>query len=220
MDRVNTPTDEVAAHRHPDHDILPLFLNRWSPRSMTGEPLEDDELLPLFEAARWAPSSYNAQLWRFLVARRQNEAEFARFAALLAPGNAVWAKEAALLGVVVSRTKFERNDKPSVTHAFDAGAAWAFLALEAARRGLVAHGMEGFDYGRARTELDIPGDFEVHAMFAIGRRGPREKLPEKLRGMEAPNTRRPLGEILFEGRFGVISPREWPPAAAPRTGAP
>ena len=87
-------TDEVASRRKPDYDILPLFLNRWSPRSMSGEPLSEDELLPLFEAARWAPSSYNAQLWRFIVARRQDPTTFSAFLNLLAAGNAEWAKDA------------------------------------------------------------------------------------------------------------------------------
>src|SRR5438094_3448394 len=123
-------TDEVKAKRKPDYDILPLFLNRWSPRSMTGETLEDDELLALFEAARWAPSSFNAQLWRFIIARRQNKSEWDRFVGLLVPGNAVWAKQAAVLVVVASGKTFEYNGKPSVTHAFDAGAAWENLALE------------------------------------------------------------------------------------------
>lgn len=202
LDTVNVLTEEVKAKRKADYDILPLLLNRWSPRSMTGEALTDAELFPLFEAARWAPSSYNGQLWRFIIARRRNKEQWDRFFGLLAPGNQAWAKQAAVLVVVASRKLFEYNNRPSVTHAFDAGAAWENLALEASRRGLVTHGMEGFDYERARKELEIPEDFEVHAMIAIGKRGPRENLPEKARAMEEPGTRRPLGEILFEGRFG------------------
>lgn len=89
-----------------------------------------------------------------------------------------------------------------MTHAFDAGAAWENLALEATRRGLVAHGMQGFDYARAKSELLIPEGFEVHAMIAIGRRGPAQDLPEKSRAGEQPNSRRPLREIVFEGGFG------------------
>lgn len=202
IDAVNMLTDEVRAKRHPDFDILPLLANRWSPRSMTGELLRDDELLPLFEAARWAPSSFNAQLWRFIVGRRQDRTHWELFLSLLAPANLVWAKHAAALVVVAARKFFEYNGKPSVTHAFDAGSAWENLALEAARRGLATHGMEGFDYQRARTELDIPDDFDVLAMIAIGKRGPRENLPDRLRALEEPNGRRPLREILFEGRFG------------------
>jgi nitroreductase len=195
-------TDEVQRHRKANYDISPLLLNRWSPRSMTGEALDDEELYPLFEAARWAPSSYNGQLWKFIIARRQKPDQFEKFAALLVPGNLAWAKNAAALVVVASRTLFEYNDKPAITHTFDTGAAWENLAIEAARRGLVAHGMQGFDYARAKSELGIPDEFEVHAMIAIGRRGKVEDLPEKYQGAEQPNTRRPLREIVFEGSFG------------------
>ena len=202
MSNVDALTDESKAHRKPGHDVLPLFINRWSPRSMTGEAIADGDFLALFEAARWAPSSFNAQPWRFITARRQDAETFAKFVSLLAPGNKDWAKDAAVLVVVVTRQTFERNNKPSVTHAFDAGAAWENLALEATRRGLVTHGMEGFDYARAKTELGVPDEFEVNAMIAIGKRGPREKLPEKVRAMEQPNDRKPLREILFNGAFG------------------
>jgi nitroreductase len=199
-------TDEVKAFRNANYDISPTLVNRWSPRSMTGEALSDEELFPLFEAARWAPSSFNSQLWRFIIARRQHSEEFKRFLGLLVRGNQVWAKDAAVLLAVASRTRFELNEKPAITHAFDAGAAWENFAIEAARRGLVAHGMQGFDYDRAKLELAIPDEFEVHAMVAIGRRGSGENLPEKLRDKEHPNTRRPLREIVFEGTFAKAIP--------------
>jgi len=195
-------TPEAQTERKVNYGIAPLLINRWSPRSMTGEPLPDEEFFPLFEAARWAPSSYNCQLWRFIVARRQNREQFDKFFGLLTPGNQVWAKNAAALVVVASRTRFEYNDKPSITHAFDAGAAWQNLALEATHRELVAHAMEGFDYGRAKIELSIPNDFDVNAMIAIGRRAPADNLPDKYREMELPSPRRPLHEIVFEGAFG------------------
>ena len=149
----------MQAHRQPDYEIAPLLLNRWSPRSMTANR-SATRMFPLFEAARWAPSSFNGQSWRFIFARRQNRDQFDKFLDLLVPGNQAWAKNAAVMVVVASRTRFEHNDKPSMTHAFDCGAAWENLALEATRRELVAHGMQGFDYTRARTELLIPDDFE------------------------------------------------------------
>jgi nitroreductase len=197
-----TLTEEVAAKRKANYDISPLLLNRWSPRAMSGDPIPDNELFALFEAARWAPSSNNSQLWRFIVARRQDREKFDRLFRLLVAGNQAWAKDAAALIVIASRTRFEHNDKPAVTHAFDAGSAWENLALEASRRGLVAHGMQGFDYARAKSELHIPDEFEVHAMVAVGRRGNPEKLPEALREREKPNDRRPLSEIVFDGTFG------------------
>jgi nitroreductase len=191
-------TDEIRRRREPGHDVSALLLNRWSPRSMTGETLRDDELMPLFEAARWAPSSFNGQPWRFVYAKRDT-VHWQRFLALLVEQNRSWAQKAAALVVVASRKNFERNGKPARTHAFDAGAAWENLAIEGARRGLVVHGMEGFDYDRARTELEIGEEYEVLAMIAIGRRGPRDELPEPLRKVEEPNGRRPLHEIVFEG---------------------
>src|SRR5262249_2425239 len=153
----------------------------WSPRSMTGEPLVDGELFPLFEAARWAPSSYNGQLWRFIFARRQNRDQFEKFLSLLVPGNQAWASKAAALVVVASRVRFEHNEQPAKPHVFDSGAGWKNLASEATRRELAVHCMQGFDYARAKTEVSIPEEFEVMAMIAIGRRAPIEELPEKYR---------------------------------------
>lgn len=193
-------TEEVRQQRKPNYDVHPLIVNRWSPRSMTGEELSDDELMPLFEAARWAPSSYNGQLWRFVYAKRQT-AFWETFVDLLAEGNQVWTRQAAALVVVTSRKLFERNDKPAATYAFDAGAAWENLALEGTRRGLVVHGMQGFDYEKARKALHVPEDYEVLAMIAIGRRAPKESLPSHLQEMERPNDRRPLHEIVIAGRF-------------------
>ena len=194
--------DEVKENRHANYDISPLILNRWSPRSMSGEGMTDDELYPLFEAARWAPSSFNSQLWKFIIARRQEKEQFDKFLKLLAEGNQVWCKNSAALVVVCSRKLFEHNDKPARTHAFDTGSAWENLGLEAARRGLVCHGMEGFDYDRAKEELNIPDDYEVHAMIAIGKRAPKEQLPADVQKMEKPNQRRPLKDIIFDGEFG------------------
>lgn len=194
-------TEEVRTWRKPAYDVHPLIVNRWSPRSMTGEELSDDELMPLFEAARWAPSSNNAQLWRFVFAKRQTPF-WETFVDLLADGNKVWARQAAALVVVTSRKLFERHDKPAVTYAFDAGAAWENLALEGTRRGFVVHGMQGFDYERARSALHVPDHYDVLAMIAIGKRAPKESLPSHLQEREQPNDRRPLTEIIVPGRFG------------------
>lgn len=194
-------TEEVRKQRKTTYAVHPLFVNRWSPRSMTGEELSNDEFMPLFEAARWAPSSYNAQLWRFVYAKRQTTF-WETFVNLLVEGNKAWARQAAVLVVVTSRTQFEHNDKPAVTYAFDAGAAWENLALEGTRRGLVVHGMQGFDYEKARRDLHVPEDYEVLAMVAIGKRAAKEALPPQFQEMERPNDRRPLDEIVMNGRFG------------------
>ncbi len=190
--------------RRADHNINSIFVNRWSPRSMTGEEIKDDDLMSLFEAARWAPSSFNNQPWRFIYSKRTGS-EWSKFLDLLNEGNRIWAKDAGVLVVIISRKNFEYNEKPSITHQFDAGAAWENLALEASIRGIVAHGMQGFDYQKARQNLNIPDNFDVMAMIAIGKRGPIEKLPPKLQQVEHPNDRKSLKEIIMEGRFKNIS---------------
>lgn len=192
--------DPEITTRNPTYKINTLFINRWSPRSMTGEDIDDNNLMSLFEAARWAPSSYNNQPWRFIYAKRNTES-WNKLFGLLYKGNKVWAKNAAALVVIISRKNFEYNEKPSITHQFDAGAAWENLALEACNRGIIAHGMQGFDYQKAKTDLGIPESYEVMAMIAIGKRGPKENLPPNLQEVEFPNDRKPLTEIVMEGYF-------------------
>jgi nitroreductase len=187
--------------RQSTYKINPLILNRWSPRSMIGdEELDEDTIMSLFEAARWAPSSYNNQPWRFIYAKR-NTKNWNKLFNLLAELNKVWTKNAALLVVVVSRKNFEYNEKYSITHQYDAGAAWENLALEASSKGLVAHGMQGFDYEKARVDLEIPDNFDVMAMAAIGKKGSKENLPSELQNKELPTDRKPLNEIVMEGIF-------------------
>ncbi len=115
--------------------------------------------------------------------------------------NKLWAKNAALLIVVISRKNFEYNEKPARTHQFDAGSAWENLALEASSRGIVAHGMQGFDYEKARMDLEIPDDFEVMSMIAIGKKGPKENLPPEFQDKEKLSERKPLKDIIMEGIY-------------------
>ena len=186
--------------RRADSPIEPLLIDRWSPRAMSGEEISHDELLQLFEAARWAPSSFNAQQWRALYALR-NTKHWEMFFDLLVEANRVWAKNAAALVVFLSRKRFEHNEEPSRTHTFDAGAAWQNFALQAFKNGLVAHGMEGFDYDRARVELRVPEEFDIEAMAAVGRPGSKEGLPAKLQTRETPNDRRKATDSIHEGTF-------------------
>jgi nitroreductase len=191
---------KIQTIRTTEYPINPLILNRWSPRSMTGEELDEDDIMSLFEAARWAPSSFNNQPWRFIYAKR-NTAYWDRLFNLLVESNRIWVKNAGLLIVVISRKNFEFNGKPARTHQFDAGSAWENLALEASSRGIVAHGMQGFDYEKAKAELKIPADFEVMAMIAIGKRGPKDNLPTELQDKEKPNDRKALKDIIMEGTY-------------------
>lgn len=185
--------------RQADYPVDKLFLDRWSPRAMSGEELSEEELMGLFEAARWAPSSSNNQPWRILYARRSSQ-HWPVFLDLLAEGNKRWAHKAAALLVFVSRKTFD-NGKPSITHSYDTGAAWASLALQGTINGYVVHGMQGFDYERAREVLKIPEGFDVEAMAAVGKPGNVAELPEDLQKRETPNTRRPVKESVCEGPF-------------------
>ena len=186
--------------RTADHPVDELFLDRWSPRAMTGEPISQEELLTLFEAARWAPSSYNNQPWRFLYAHRDTP-HWQTFFDLLVEFNQSWCKNAAALVVFISKTHFDFNGEPSVTHSFDTGAAWQSLAMQGWLKGLVVHGMQGFDYERARTALNIPEGFQVEAMAAIGKPADPATLSDALRAKEAPSDRRKLEQTICEGPF-------------------
>ena len=186
--------------RKADHPIAPFILDRWSPRAMTGESITSDELMRLFEAARWAPSSFNSQQWRALYARRETK-HWPIFLGLLLEGNKAWAQNAAVLVVFVSSKSFDYNGEPSITHSYDCGAAWENFALQGFSQGLVVHGMQGFDYSRAQLELKIPDTFKVEAMAAVGKPGAKESLSEKLQKAESPNDRRKLSDSICEGPF-------------------
>ena len=175
-------------------------MDRRSPRALTGEPVPEDALATMLEAARWAPSSYNAQPWRFVYALR-GDPHWGAFLELLDEGNRAWARDAGALVAFVSRTTFERNGRPSRTHSFDAGAAWMSFALQATSLGWAAHGMEGLDYARARSVLAVPEHYRVEMIAAVGRpRDPRELDPETRRA-EPPTGRKPLADLASAGRL-------------------
>ena len=190
----------AAEQRKSDPPIEPLFLERWSPRAMSGAPLSDGEVLTLFEAGRWAPSTYNEQEWRFCYARRDTP-QWPLIFDLLIEFNQSWCKNAGMLVVVLAHKVFTLNGKPNPVHMFDAGAAFENIALQGTAMGLVVHGMQGFDYEKARTALEVPEDYAVAAMFAVGKPAPVEVLPEAMREREVPSGRKPLEEITCEGAF-------------------
>jgi nitroreductase len=186
--------------RQAAHAIDSIFVDRWSPRAMSGAPIARAELMLLFEAARWAPSSSNDQPWRMLYALRDTP-HWPLFLGLLNEGNRRWAQLGGALVLFIS--KDTRDDgRPALTHAFDTGAAWENFALQGSRRDLVVHGMQGFDHDRARVELLIPPDFELQAMAVVGKPGDTTQLPENLQAREQPNDRRPVSDSVREGTFG------------------
>jgi len=197
---LNTVPVRGRDHRKADHPVDWLFVDRWSPRAMSGEKIPQAELDVLFEAARWAPSAGNTHPWRILYAHRDSE-HWPLFFDLLVERNRMWCRNAAALLLFISRKTNEQTGRALVTHSYDTGAAWENLALQGTLRGLVVHGMAGFDYARARTRLNVPDNFDVAAMAAVGRPGPLTVLPEDFQARESPNTRRPIAEVVFEGPY-------------------
>jgi nitroreductase len=186
-----------------EHEIHPLLARRWSPRAFGERDVRDLELASLFEAARWAPSSFNEQPWHFLVARRRDAEEHERMVACLSEGNRGWAAKAPVLMISVASLRFASGDKPN-RHAFhDVGLATASLMLQATSIGLVTHAMAGFDVEKTRLVYRIPAAYEPVAAIAAGWPGEPDALPPNLRERElVPRTRRALDEFVFGGIWG------------------
>ena len=184
--------------------VDPQFIARWSPRAFTGEAIPDDVLMTLFEAAHWAPSAFNGQPWRFVYAHKGTE-DWDRLFDVLIPYNQAWVKHASVLMYVISdrfRRAEGREPVPVHSHSFDAGAAWACLALQASHVGWAAHGMAGFDLTRSYEMLGVPEDqYRVEAAIAVGRPTDAAILEEPYRSREAPSPRNPVSSFAFEGRF-------------------
>ncbi|WP_282608297.1 nitroreductase family protein [Pelagibius sp. Alg239-R121] len=191
-------------HRKTDLPIDPIFLKRWSPRAFDSSPMPEPDLLTLIEAARWAPSAFNVQPWRFLYALR-GDAQWQNFLELLDSFNIGWAQNASALVFLLSdRLMFADEPgkaKPSRCHSFDAGAAWAQLALQATRMGYQAHGMAGIDYDLSRIRLQVPERYRIEIAIAVGRRADAAALPAELQEREFPSPRRPIDELAFAGGF-------------------
>ncbi len=172
-----------ANPRVAEHAIDDQFIKRWSPRAFTGEPISEATLLSFLEAARWAPSAYNSQPWRFLYARRDTP-NWERYLSLLNPFNRSWAQHASALVIVMSKTTFTApgasEETPALWHTFDTGSAWGHLALLASIRGWHTHGMAGFDQELTRKELKIPEGYALHAAVAIDNLGDKASMAEAL----------------------------------------
>lgn len=190
----------VLTNRSSQYPVLDVILQRWSPRAMSGEKITQEELMTIFEAGRWAPSSYNNQPWHFIYGMRDTQAWETLFS-LLVPFNQSWCVNGAALVCVVSSKKFIATGKPSRTNLADTGSAWANMTLQATSMGLVSHGIEGFDYQKAAEILQIPEDYDIVLMFVIGRPAPASTLPEALAEREKPSDRVPLEQIISEGTF-------------------
>lgn len=185
-----------------DYPIHPLIRDRWSPRAFSDRPVEREKLLTCLEAARWAPSCFNEQPWRFIVATSETPDRLKEAQSVLVEGN-TWANRAPVLICAVAKTSFTRNQKPNRHAMYDTGAATLNFFLEAFNQGLVAHEMAGFNVGRARVVFHIPEGYEPIAMITVGYQGDPDTLtPDQQASETGPRTRNPLEEIAFEGDWG------------------
>ena len=190
-----------------EYPIQELLAERWSPYAFDERPVAEADLRSLFEAARWAPSSYNEQPWRYIVATRDNPEQFQRALSCLVEGNQVWAKAAPVLALGVVSLRFARNAKDNRAAVHDLGLAAGNLLLEATARGLFVHQMIGILPDKAREIYGIPEGFEAWTAMAIGYRGDPTRLPDRLRERDlAARERKPLSEFVFGGKWGDPSP--------------
>lgn len=194
----------VLVTRHPEHPIDPLFIARWSPRAYDASAMPADDLLTMLEAARWAPSAYNLQPWRFLYSLR-GDSHWLNYLSLLDNFNLAWARRASALVMVVSDSLMPALEgdpqRQSHSHSFDAGAAWAQLALQATLLGYHTHAMAGLDFAKAQQVLCVPSCYRIEVAIAVGKIADASILPATLRTREQPSQRRPMREIAFAGVF-------------------
>ncbi len=185
--------ESTAVSQSPVHDLI---ARRWSPREFSDRPVEPEKLASLFEAARWAPSSYNQQPWNFVVARRENSEDYSRMLSLLAEPNAAWAQSAPVLAVSVAQRNFTHNGQPNRFAFHDVGQAVAYLTMQATSLGLSVHQMGGFDVERARELLAIPAGYEPVAAIALGYSQDPAAPPPSAR------TRRAANDFVYSGVWG------------------
>jgi nitroreductase len=178
--------------------ILPIILERWSPRAFSDRYVNPTDLKKVFEAARWAPSSYNEQPWRYFVGQRESRTWNKIFSALV-PFNQEWAANAAVLILGVARTRFAHNDSPNNYAIHDLGAADAFITLQAAALGLHTHQMAGFDWVKAREAFQIPDTYAMGSVMALGYQADPSTLPNlRYQSQEQmPRSRKPLSEFVL-----------------------
>ncbi len=186
------------------YPIHSLIKRRWSPRAFSSKEIQEDIALSLFEAARWAPSSYNEQPWRFIYAMREDWATFNNLASCLLPGNIEWAKQAPMLVLAIVKKTYSHNGR-NYPHAWhDLGLALGNFTIEATSRDLYIRQMGGFLAEKAKEKFNIPNDFDAATMLAVGYLGNPDQLPEGFNEIELkPQQRKPLDEIVFRGTFSL-----------------
>ena len=185
------------------HEIIDVIAARWSPRAFADRPVEPEKLRQLFEAARWAASSYNEQPWRYIVATKDDPEAYERLLHGLNEYNQQWAKTAPVLMLGLYKTTFSRNGKPNRCASHDLGAASAQLTAQATALDLYVHQMAGINMDVIRETYNVPDDFEPMAALAVGYLGDPSVLPDKLARREgSERSRRSLSETVFGDGWG------------------
>lgn len=196
--------EKPAATSHPIHDLI---RRRWSPLAFSDRMVEREKLQSLFEAARWAPSCYNEQPWRFIVCTKANAADHERLVGCLSEGNIPWARQAPILMLSVAKLAFTHNGKPNRHALHDVGMAIENLIIQAMDLGLWVHQMAGYDVAKARQAFAIPEGYEPVAAIALGYPGDPQSLTPQLRERElGPRSRKPLADLVFQARWGEAVP--------------
>jgi nitroreductase len=187
-----------------DHPIHELITNRWSPYKFADRLVSKENLLSLFEAARWAPSSYNEQPWRFIMALKDQSQEFEKLLSCLVPANQEWAKHASALVLGVTHLVFDKNGKENKAAIHDLGAAVSHLSFEATSRGISVHQIIGIEPESAKQAYNIPNDYGVLTAFAIGYSDLSENTSDELSGRDqTPRARRKISEFVFTEKWDV-----------------
>ena len=204
---MNTPTASLSAKKaSPDYPIHELLAERWSPYAFADRPISEADLSSLFEAARWAASSYNEQPWTYFIADRENPGEFARLLSCLVPANQTWARTAPILVLGIVSQRFSKSHKDNRAAVHDLGLASANLVMEATARGLSVHQMIGILPERARELYQIPEHHEAWTAMAIGFKANVDDMPIDMRERDlAPRQRKPTSQFVFTGSWAQSS---------------
>lgn len=182
-------------NRNTDYEIMEEIKERWSPRAFSTEPVPMEDVMAILEAARFAPSCFNEQPWRFIVGHTEEMRE--KVFSLLGEPNKIWAEKAPVLMIVLAKKTFDYNGKENFWHMFDSGIAWGYLSLEAQRRGYITHGMGGFNKKGTVELFNLGDDLQPIAAIALGKMGNKEDLPEDLRLREEPAGRNSLDSLIL-----------------------
>ncbi len=186
------------------YDIHPLIKRRWSPRAFSDNIVEKEKLQRIFEAARWAPSSFNQQPWKYIVGVKGSDS-YNKIIDTLIEFNRQWAKLAPVLVMVIGK-KVDQKNRPNLTYQYDTGQSVAYLTLQAMHEGLFMHQMGGFKPSKASEYFSIDDEHDPIVVFAIGYIASYDRLPEKYQEIEkAERTRKNFDEFVFENKFGKKS---------------